>query len=143
MIKMIAYTPKITQAKTQYVDLDEGDMVWLQSRMICWLSTMGALDTSRNQDIRQVMKFWWYKRTQTLPKGKDGQNSPLSFTSGIINNLMWGTQRNLSIVQMDALESISAVMAQFEEAVSLLDITNEVPCSFKFHIKIFSFNEKT
>lgn len=142
-IKIIKYIPKITHARTQYVDIDQEDMLWLQTELIRWLSLMGALDGHRNEDIKLLMKYWWYKRTGTLPKGIHGQNSPLQFVSGIINNLLFGTQRNLSVIQMEALENLSAKMAQFDDAISELDISNNNGgISFKFQLGLMPISIK-
>jgi len=138
-IRIIKYIPKITNAKTQYVDIDNNDMVWLQSELIRYLSTMGELDGHRNNDVRQLLKQWWYKRTSLLPKGVNGQNSPLTFVSGILNNIMWGNQRNLSVVQMESLEYISSMLCQFLEAIHELNITptNEYNSKFVFQTNLF------
>lgn len=136
-IKIIYYTPKFTSARTQYVTIDKDDMLWVQMELIRWLSLMGALDGNRNQDIKQIQRQWWYKKTSTLPKGRDGQNSPLTFVSGILNNLMFGTQHDLSQVQMEALENISAQMSMFDEAIIDLQIGNGGGSSFKFALNFF------
>jgi hypothetical protein len=139
-IRIIHYTPKITNARTQYVTIEKNDMAWIQSEIVRWLALMGALDSHRNQDIRLIQKHWWYKKTSTLPKGMDGQNSPLTFVSGILNNLMFGTQHDLSVIQMEALENISAQMTNFDEAVKELNIGNGNTDSFKFAINFFDKN---
>lgn len=141
-IRIIKYLPKVTSAKTQYVDIDPNDMAWLQSEIVRWLALMGALDNHRNEDIRMVMKHWWCKRSSTLPKGIHGQNSPLAFVSGILNNMMFGTQRNLSVIQMEALEVISAQMTLFDEAITELNISNGGGTAFKFQLSFFPIQIK-
>lgn len=136
-IRLINYSPKITAAKTQYVTIDPIDMGWVQTELIHYLSLMGELDGHRNADIRQVQKIWWYKRTATLPKGNNGQNSPLTFVSGIINNISFGSQRDLSTVQMDAIENISAVMSIFEDSIKDLNLTTVNGTAIKFQQQIF------
>lgn len=122
-IRTIRYLPKITSARTTYVDLDKADTAWLQVELIRYLSLCGELSISRNEDVRAVMKTWWTKRTATLPKGNSGQNSPLSFCAGLLNNLMFGTQVNFSTTQLDALQNISATMIMFLDAVKEIDPT--------------------
>ena len=122
-IRTIRYLPKITSARTTYVDIDKGDMTWLQTELIRYLSVMGELSVSRNEDVRAVLKTWWEKRTATLPKGIHGQNTPRSFVAGLLNNLMFGSQNNLSTIQMDAIQNITAIMVQFLDAVSAIDST--------------------
>lgn len=123
-MKIIKYIPKITSARTQYVDLDQNDMGWLQSELIRYLSVMGELDGNRHEDVRQIMRFWWYKRTSLLPKGQNGQNSPLTFIAGLVNNLVYGTQNNLSTPTMDGIEYVSSQIHNLE--VAMYDIDNNI-----------------
>jgi hypothetical protein len=138
-MRYIKYIPKVTNAKTQYVTIDNNDMVWLQSEFIYWISLMGMLDVHRNEDIRQVMKHWWYKRTGTLPKGNTGQNSPLSLVSGLLHNLMFDTQRDLSTSTMDAIENISAQMVLFGQALDEISINTRSNEQIKFVIGLSPF----
>ena len=131
-MKIIKYIPKITSARTQYVELDKQDMSWLQSELIRYLSVMGELDGNRNEDIRQIMRFWWYKRSKVLPKGNQGQNSPLTFTAGLVNNLVYGTQNNLSTATMDGIEYVSSQIHQLEEAMNEFDKTKQIGEPVKF-----------
>lgn len=136
-IRTIKYIPKATTAKTQYVDIDRGDMEWLQTEMIRWLAMMGELDGSHNDDVKQIMKYWWYKKTATLPKGKEGQNSPLTFVSGIVNNLVFGSTQDLTTRYLDSLENISANMVLFEEAMNDVNtLSGKVPEKIKFIIAL-------
>lgn len=123
-IKIIKYIPKVTNARTQYVDIDKSDMLWLQSELIHWLSIMGEIEGHRNEDLRQIMKYWWYKRTGTLPKGHHGQNSPLTFTAGLVNNLVYGTQRDLTTHTMDGIENISNQIVLLCDAIKDLNTIN-------------------
>lgn len=132
-IRTIRYIPKATSAKTQYVDIDKQDMEWLQTELIRWLAIMGEQDNSHNDEVKQIMKYWWYKKTSTLPKGKEGQNSPLTFVAGIVNNLVFGSTRDLSTVYIDSLENISANMVLFEEALNELNtLSDRKPEKIKF-----------
>jgi len=117
-IRTIKYLPKSTNARTQYVDLDHDDMAWLKTELIRWIALMGELDGSHNDDVKQIMKYWWYKKSNTLPKGKEGQNSPLTFVSGLVNNLVFGTTQDLTMKYLDSIENISSNIVLFEEAMS-------------------------
>lgn len=138
-MRYIKYIPKVTNAKTQYVTIDNDDMIWLQTEFIYWLSLMGMLDVNRNEDIRQVMKHWWYKRTGSLPKGATGQNSPLSLVSGLLNNLLFGTQHDLSTHTMDSIENISAQMVLFEQALEQISINTRSSEQIKFLLALSPF----
>lgn len=138
-MKTIKYLPKVTNAKTTYCEIDKTDMAWIQTQLIRYLSVMGEMSVSRDKDVGSVLSVWWTKRSPSLPKGSTGQNSPLSFVSGLLNNLLFGTQRDISDIQMNALVNISAVMVQFFDAIEAIDKTkkdkNE---SMIFQIAIFS-----
>lgn len=122
MAKQINYDPKTTNAKTQYNKLEPNDMTYVQGQLIRYMALLGELSKSRNRDIQNIINQWYRKRTETLPKGKDGWNTPESFISGLLNNLMFGNQNDLSQIQMDALENISANMALIYDAVKALDL---------------------
>lgn len=142
-IKTISYNPKFTTAKTQYIDIDSSDMDWLKTEMIRWISLMGEMDGSNNNDVKQIMKYWWYKKSNTLPKGKEGQNSPLTFISGLVNNLVFGSTRDLTTVYLDSIENISSNMVLFEEAITEVNtLPKKTPEKIKFILSILTINYK-
>jgi hypothetical protein len=110
MKRIIKYVPKATAAKTNYREVSIEDMAFIQQELIRWLAIMSELDMKRDPDSKWVRDQWFHKRTDTLPKGELGQNTPASFIGGLINNLVFGTQRDLTEKQMDALQNISHVM---------------------------------
>ena len=109
-LRTIKYIPKITSARTEYREIEPDDMSWLTLELMRWLATMAELDQCRDEDSRWVREQWWHKRTDTLPKGQHGQNTPASFIGGLVKNLTFGTQRDLSDKQMDAVQNISHVV---------------------------------
>jgi hypothetical protein len=122
MAHTINYDPKTTNAKTQYNRLESKDMDLVQAELIRYLSLMGELSKNRDREVQNIISQWYRKRTQTLPKGKDGWNTPESFISGLLNNIMFGSQNDLSQIQMDALENISANMELIYDAVKGLEL---------------------
>ena len=110
MKKNIKFIPKITGARTEYRETSVEDMAFIQQELIRWLAIMSELDMARDDDSRWARDQWWHKRTDTLPKGREGQNTPASFVGGLINNLVFGEQRDLTDKQMDAIQNISYVM---------------------------------
>lgn len=141
-IKIIRYVPKITNAKTTYVDIDKQDMLWLQSELIHYLSIMGEIDGHRNEDLRQIMKYYWYKRSSTLPKGVNGQNSPLTFIAGLVNNLVYGSQRDLTIATLESIENISNQMVLLCDAIHHLNTVELNVSNIKFATAILPINIK-
>ena len=143
-MKTIEYDPKITNASTQYNKISDTDMAYLQGELVKYLSLMGELSKSRNRDIQNILNQYWRKRSQTLPKGKDGWNTPESFVSGLLNNTMFGTQNDLSDIQMDALTNISSMMENIADAVSNLNLqpNTTMITTINFRQKLFEFATK-
>ena len=140
MAKQINYDPKITNANTQYNSISATDMAFVQLELVRYMALMGELSKSRNRDIQNIINQWYSKRTDTLPKSKDGQNTPESFIAGLLNNLMFGNQNDLSQTQMDALENISANMALIYDAVKNLNLqpNTQLIEKLEFRQKLFS-----
>lgn len=122
MAKQINYDPKITSANTQYNKIDPIDMAYVHSQLIRYMALMGELSKNRDREVQNIINQWYKKRTQTLPKSNNGWNTPESFIAGLLNNLMFGNQNDLSQTQMDALENISANMELIYDAVKGLNL---------------------
>lgn len=123
MTKQITYDPKITSARTQYNSISQNDMIWLQSELVKYMALMGELSNVKdNEDVKYAVVGYWRKKSKTLPKGRYGQNSPETFISGLLNNLMFGNQNDLSDIQMDALTNISACMNVVYKVVKPLNL---------------------
>ena len=120
MKRVIKYVPKVTSARTEYREISQEDMDFIQSECIRWLALMSELDMARDEDSRWVRDSWWHKRTDSLPKGKEGQNTPASFVGGMINNIVFGNQRDLSDKQMDAIQNISHILGQCVEGCTTI-----------------------
>jgi hypothetical protein len=109
-IKTIRYIPKVTGARTEYREIDVQDMAYIQQELIRWMTLIGELDMARDQEIKSI-RTALHERNANLPKGRLGQNSITSFISGMISNLVFGGQRDLTSIQMTALETIAAIMS--------------------------------
>jgi len=101
-------------------------MDWLQMELIRWLSSVGELSQKKDADSKYVITQWWIKSSQTLPKGQNGPNCPYSFVSGMVNNLIFGTQHDLTEKQMDALQNISMFTGSAFEACSKIQFRMEL-----------------
>lgn len=140
-MREIYYEPKITNAKTQYVSISDIDKNWLLSEFIKYLALTGELKNIRdNRDVNSVVYDYWRKKSKTLPKSRYGQNSPETFISGMINNLMFGTQNDLSDIQMDAITNISCCMHLIYETLKPLNLQPNVKeyTPIQFRQKLFS-----
>lgn len=116
----ITYTEKSTLANTDYRRLEPDDLIFVQSELVRWSSRMNELDVTKDEDFAWARDNWWHKRTKELPYGKGGPNTPASFIGGVLNNTMFGTQRDLTAKQMQAIQSISEIMANaFDDCTSI------------------------
>jgi hypothetical protein len=110
--RKIYYVPKNTGANTNYRELQEEDMAWLQSELIRWMAEVSETAMLRDEDSKYIVDQWWMKRSTLLPRNRTGQNTPYTFVGGMVKNLVFGTQRDLTDKQMEAIEVVSRVMAQ-------------------------------
>ena len=130
MAKIIHYTSKTTQARTEYREVNNDDMAWLHQEFIKYLSLMAERDLNPSEDNLWILGQFWHKRTDKLHKGRVGdkyrQNTPCSVIGGLVNNLVFGTQRDLTSKQMEDVEFISMALATFLEVEPI-----------RFQIKVF------
>lgn len=124
-MKQINYDPKITSANTQYNVIDNADQQWILKECLRYNAMMSELTINKDENIKLFIREWYHKRNATLPKGRNGLNTPESFIAGIINNIMFGTQNDLSDIQMDALSNISAKMELFYKLVINLGLQSK------------------
>lgn len=117
MARTVHYIPKITSARTEYRELTAEDHAWLISQMLEWMVKMGTLSNTSNSDYKLVRNEYWRKRRATLPRGRDGQNTPESMVAGILENMLYDPmpQRDFTQKQCDAIEDISRWMAALDE----------------------------
>lgn len=113
-VRTIKYVPKITSAKTEYREIDAKDLADIHQQLIRWLAVIGELDMTHDEDLRAVREQWAHRRSKSLPRGREGENTPASFVAGIINNMIFGDQRDLSDRQMEGIEYISKWMAEID-----------------------------
>jgi hypothetical protein len=116
-MKQIDYDIKNTTAKTKYVKINKNDMEWLQKELFAYTCLMGELRNHKDKRYSILVKEYWSTTHKQLPSGVNGKNTPESFVCGMLNNLVYGTQYDLSDIQMNALEVISIDMNQIYNAV--------------------------
>jgi len=106
MIK-IFYDVKNTSATTNYMAINKSDMDYIVSQIIGIQSYMSELTLCTDKDVRDLNK-WYTKSTKSLPfhsKWKK-HNSPQTFISGTLNNILYGNQQDLSEIQAQHLQDI-------------------------------------
>lgn len=116
MARTVHFIPKITSARTEYREINPEDHTWLISQMLEWTVKMASLSNTTNPDLRAVRNDYWRKRRATLPRGREGQNSPESMVAGILENMLYDAepQRDFTQRQCDAIEDISNWMAALD-----------------------------
>lgn len=117
--KIITYIPKQTAARTEYREITPEDMAWLQQQFIRYLSLMAERDLNPSDDNKWILNEFWHKRTSKLHKGRVNdsyrQNTPCSVIGGLVNNLVFGSQRDLTDKQMEDIQFVSMALATFLE----------------------------
>lgn len=117
------YDVKNTSATTTYMTISNEDMAFLQSQIIGIQSYMSELSLCPNQDVKDLLK-WYTKPCKTLPfhsKWKK-HNSPQTFIAGTLNNILYGTQEDLSEIQAGHLQNIINNFVGIVDALKDLNI---------------------
>lgn len=119
MIKKIFYNKKMTTANTTYLEIVEDDRQYLLAMCVQIQSYFGELSLVKDKDVRDVYK-WYTTSTKTLPYSNSMKkyNSPQSFISGTLNNLMFGTQREITEIQSEHLQNIINSYQQLCECIN-------------------------
>jgi len=132
-MKNIYYDLKVTNANTQYISMEKDDLYYIQDFCIKVLCYMNELHTYPHPDIKTFLKTYFTKRNKFLPKCRYGQNSPQTFLAGIVNNTLYGTQRNLTVHVLPGIEIISKDLNIIKDAL------NEIPNLPKLELEQIQF----
>ena len=123
-MQKIYFDVKNTSANSIYMSIPKDDMDILMTICISIQAYMGELSTCPNKDIRDLLK--WYKSpNKTLPYHKQWKryNSPQTFISGLVNNIMFGTQFDISETQGQHLQNIINTYTEIVEVLREVDIS--------------------
>lgn len=120
MLRKILYTEKMNSATTIYLEINEEDTQFLISKCIQLQSYMSELSLIKDKEIRDVYK-WYTTPTKTLPYSNSTKryNSPQSFIGGLLNNIMFGSQRDISLVQSEHLQNILNNYQQLSDCINI------------------------
>lgn len=111
MSRIVRYVPKYTSAATQYVEMTEADSNWLLGEMTRITLEQCQLHPS-NEEKLEFDNLYWRRAKKSLPRGRQGLNTPEMFVTGLLHNIMYGSQKDFTVTQLEALSSIFAVYAQ-------------------------------
>ena len=104
--RTIKLLPKITQAQTQYYDMDPEDSAWIQHWLTRFLADISELATYHEDIAREYFR----RQPRQLPRGRHGPNSIASMIGGIVSQTLQNPRRNLSEPQLDPLELVFEIM---------------------------------
>jgi hypothetical protein len=97
-----------------------------------WMYRLLADIAERATYDAELQRDWFKRRPGVYPKGQQGPNSHASILAGICSAKLKDPKKNLSTPQLDVVEQIMDVVAQY------YDNDPEQPESVKFDRKIFS-----
>jgi len=125
----IGYTQKTTQSNNTYVSLNKQDQDIFIKNIQAINSYMQELSLLNDPDVKALIK-WWRGSDKKYPYNKrlGKYNSPESMMAGLLNNMMFGNQRDLSTVQMPFYEEITNICAEVIaelELVKKLDLQSD------------------
>jgi hypothetical protein len=117
-IKKIYYELKRTSANTDYLTLTPQDKLYVLEQLMKIMSYVNEVQLIKHKDAKDVLA-WFTRKTKTLPYNSQFKthNSPMSFVAGLMNNLMFGTQNNISLVQSEHLENIISTFVTLVDAM--------------------------
>ena len=109
MTRTIFYLPIAAAAKTDYREIAQEEHNWIIQYLFRTLVKMGTLSNTTTEDLKTLRDQWWRKRRSTLPRSREGQNTPESMVAGILDNMLYCAtlQRDFTQKQCDAIEDIS------------------------------------
>lgn len=103
----IGYLVKSTRSNNTYVEITKDDENLFLQSILSITHYIGELSLSQDEDVKQFVK--WYRTTdKRFPYSKklDKRNTPETMLCGIINNMLFGNQKNLSLEQLPYYEEI-------------------------------------
>jgi hypothetical protein len=122
-MQKIYFDIKNTSANTIYMSIPKDDMDTIISICIGITSYMAELSLCPKADTKDLLKY--YKSpNKTLPYHKQWKrhNSPQTFISGLVNNIMFGSQFDISETQGQHLQNIINMMSEIITVLEEVDI---------------------
>jgi hypothetical protein len=114
----INYDTKTTSATTQYVNLTEQDQQTLFESIMSLNNFIQEVSIAADKDIKSFIK-WYVSSNKKYPYNSklSKYNSPQTIIAGTLNNLMWGTQRDFSLVQLELIQDINNILVDIIEVI--------------------------
>lgn len=115
----IGYNQKTTKSNNTYVTIDKHDHEVFIKNILAINSYMQELCLTNDPDVQALM-IWWTGTDKKYPYSKKLKryNSPQSMMAGLVNNIMFGNQRDLSIEQLPFYEDIINIIVEVIEELN-------------------------
>ena len=122
-MRKLYYNIKSTTASTNYMELNKEDLDFLINQIIQMQSYMNELQLCPDKEIRDIVK-WYIQPNKSLPYHSKWKkhNSPSSFIAGVLNNHLYGTQRDITEIQATHLQTILNMFVNITEALTEVKI---------------------
>lgn len=119
----IYYSIKNTTATTNYMSIEQKDQEYLINSIISMSSYMNELSLCPDKDVKEIYR-WYIQPNKKLPYNKNYKkhNSPQSFIGGILNNFLYGSQKDLSDIQAGHLQEILTMYSSINDCMTELKI---------------------
>lgn len=103
----INYSHKVTKSNNTYIEMDRRDYNIFLQTIMSLNSYMQELCLSNDIHLKEVAR-WWRTPDKRFPYNKrmERKNSPETMIAGLINNMVFGKQDNLSLEQLPYYEEI-------------------------------------
>ena len=108
-MQTIYYNVKNTSASTEYTLIEKQDMEDIRNMLFHISALINEMDRYTEPLAKEINKDLLHKFNTNLPRGKDSMNTIASYVGGLICNIVYGTQKDLSTKQLRALEYITEV----------------------------------
>ena len=108
-MQTIYYNVKHTSASTEYTLIDKQDLEEIRNMLFHVSALINEMDRYTEPLAKEINKDLLHKFNNRLPRGKESMNTIASYVGGLICNLVYGTQKDLSTKQLRALEYITEV----------------------------------
>jgi hypothetical protein len=114
----INYDTKLTNANTTYVTLVDNDQQTLFESIMSLNNFIQEVTISGDKDIKSFIK-WYVSSSKKYPYNSklSKYNSPQTIIAGTLNNLMWGTQRDFSLLQLELIQDINNILVDIVEVI--------------------------
>jgi len=116
----IDYQIKNTNSNNTYIEISAKDEAVLLKCVLSLNSYMQELCLSNDTDIKLVRE-WWRSPDKSYPYNKrlGKRNTPETMIAGLINNMIFGKQDNLSLEQLPFYEKIINKCVDIIEEIEL------------------------